>query len=105
MEHRYARRRPASLNVSLVGRRLVRQAVSVLDISLDGLCVAVPTGTLTPGTLVDVHLPADPAGWRPGACLEAFVVHVSEHGTGLMFCAPASEERRQLLAGILGEPG
>ena len=65
---------------------------------MDGMFVEAAPDRLDAAKLVWVQFPAD-VGLR---CLKAMVVHSSEQGVGLMFCAFENEERH-LLARFLSE--
>lgn len=98
MEHRWCKRWGLVLDVQLTTPCGTECVASTWNVSMDGMFVGDPPDSLYATKLVYVQLPLA-AGLRP---LKALVVHSSEQGVGLMFCAIQNKDRH-LLARYLTE--
>jgi hypothetical protein len=100
MEHRWSRRNPVCLDAFVFHRLCGLIPANILDISLEGVFIAVEHPALPAQAMVELSFAVEIAGKQTIQQMQAFVIHRSRNGYGLMF----KDFRRsafQALAGTL----
>jgi len=100
MEHRWSRRNPVRLDAIVFHRASGLIPTNILDISLEGVFIAVEHPVLPAQSIVDLSFALEIGGKQSIQQMQAFVIHRHRNGYGLMF----KDLRRgafQALAGTL----
>jgi hypothetical protein len=100
MEHRWSKRTPVCLDAFVFHRLSGLIPANILDISLEGVFIRVEHPSLPAQAIVELSFALKIDGKQTIQQMEAFVIHRSRNGYGLMF----KDFRRgafQALAGAL----
>ena len=85
MEHRWSIRKPVRLDALVLHRLSGLMPATVLDINLEGAFIAMEYPALPPLAIVELSFALAIDGKRTIQQTEAFVIHHSCNGYGLMF--------------------
>ena len=85
MEHRWSRRNPVCLDAIIFHRLSGLIPTKILDISLEGVFIAVEHPALPAQAIVDLSFIMEISGKQSIQQMQAFVIHRHRNGYGLMF--------------------
>jgi len=85
MEHRWSRRNPICLDAFVFHHRSGLIPANILDISPEGVFIAVEHPALPTRAMVEVSFALEIGGKQTIQQMQAFVIHRSRNGYGLMF--------------------
>ena len=85
MEHRWSKRNPVCLDAFIFHRLTGLIPVNILDISLEGVFIRVEHPALPTQAVMELSFVLDIHGKQTIQQMEAFVIHRSGNGYGLMF--------------------
>ena len=85
MEHRWSRRNPVCLDALVFHRLCGLIPTNILDISVDGVFIAVKHPALPTQAIVDLSFALEIGGKQTIQQMQAFVIHRNRNGYGLMF--------------------
>jgi hypothetical protein len=85
MEHRWSRRNPVCLDAFVFHRLCGLMPAKILDISLEGVFIAVEHPALPTQAMVELSFAVEIAGKQTIQQMQAYVIHRSRNGYGLMF--------------------
>jgi len=85
MEHRWSMRKPVRLDALILHRQSGLIPATVLDVNLEGVFVTMEFPALPTLSMVELSFALAIGGKRTIQQMEAFVIHHSRKGYGLMF--------------------
>ena len=85
MEHRWSRRNPVCMDAIVFHRLCGLIPTNILDISLEGVFIAAEHLVLPAQTIVDLSFVLEIDGKQTIQQMQAYVIHRSRNGYGLMF--------------------
>ena len=98
MEHRWCERQPVDLAAVIYHQGQKSVAVTIRNVSTDGLFISSNAAVATMGAVLEVTFFLTVDGVKQRVCLPAMVVHRYNRGVGLMLLRPLSEELYRLMS-------
>ena len=98
MEHRWSRRNPVYLDAIIFHRLCGLIPAKILNFSLEGALIAVKHPALPTQALVELSFTMEVAGKQTIQQMQAYVIHRSRNGYGLMF----KDFRRSVFQALVG---